>query len=204
MRKKISEEVPLPEGYFVSYGGQFESQARASQLIYLLGLLALCGIFVVLYIHYHNVNLTLQVMLAVPFAFIGSIAGIFLSGGVLSVASLVGLVALTGIATRNGIMLVDHYLHLMAEEGEAYSLDMIFRGTSERLVPVLMTALTAILALAPILLGASAPGKEILYPVAVVIFSGLFTSTALNLLISPVVFWLFSENAVAQKRRCSA
>ncbi|NBW40393.1 efflux RND transporter permease subunit [bacterium] len=192
---RVSQNMPLPEGYFISYGGQFESQVRASSLIYVLGALALASIFLVLYFHYRSLNLTLQVMLAVPFSFIGGILGVYVSGGVLSIASLVGFITLTGIATRNGIMMIDHYLHLMSEEGENFTLQMIYRGASERLVPVLMTALTAILALTPILLGAEAPGKEILYPVAVVIFSGLFTGTILNLLITPVAFWLFGKNS---------
>ena len=192
---RVSQNMPLPEGYFISYGGQFESQVRASSLIYVLGALALASIFLVLYFHYRSLNLTLQVMLAVPFSFIGGILGVYVSGGVLSIASLVGFITLTGIATRNGIMMIDHYLHLMSEEGENFTLQMIYRGASERLVPVLMTALTAILALTPILLGAEAPGKEILYPVAVVIFSGLFTGTILNLLITPVAFWLLGKNS---------
>jgi HME family heavy-metal exporter len=198
LQEKVRSRIQLPEGYFVSYGGQFESQARASSLIYILGSLSLLGIFLVLYFHYRSVNITLQVMLAVPFSFIGGIIGVYLSGGVLSIASLVGFITLTGIATRNGIMMIDHYLHLMREEGESFSLEMIYRGASERLVPVLMTALTAILALTPILLGAEEPGKEILYPVAVVIFSGLFSGTLLNLLITPLTFWTFGKKAVTK------
>ncbi|MCB0328381.1 MAG: efflux RND transporter permease subunit [Bdellovibrionales bacterium] len=200
LQNRVHNEVTLPEGYFISYGGQFESQARASSLIYLLGSIALIGIFLVLYLHYQSINLTLQVMLAVPFSFIGAIFGVYLSGGVLSIASLVGLITLTGIATRNGILLIDHYLHLMTEEGEEFSMSMIYRGASERLVPVLMTALTAILALTPILLGAEEPGKEILVPVAVVIFSGLFSSTFLNLLITPLVFWQFGRPSNLKQR----
>ena len=200
LQKRVQAEVELPEGYFLTYGGQFESRARASSLIYILGAISLLGIFFVLYFHYRSINLATQVMLAVPFSFIGAILGVYLSGGVLSVASLVGFITLTGIATRNGIMMVDHYLHLMNEEGESFSLEMIYRGASERLVPVLMTALTAILALTPILLGANDPGKEILYPVAVVIFSGLFSGTIHNLLITPLAFWNFGKTAVANKQ----
>jgi Cu/Ag efflux pump CusA len=137
-------------------------------------------------------------MLAVPFSFIGAIIGVFLTGGVLSIASLVGFITLTGIATRNGIMMIDHYHHLMREESESFTLEMIYRGAAERLVPVLMTALTAILALTPILLGADEPGKEILSPVATVIFSGLFSGTLLNLLITPLVFWHFGRTPVVR------
>jgi HME family heavy-metal exporter len=195
LQQEIQQKIQLPDGYFLIYGGQFESQSSASKLIYMLGLVALLAIFVVLLAHFRSVNLALQVMLAVPFAIIGAMFGIFLTDQVISIASLVGLITLTGIATRNGIMMIDHYLHLIQEEGESFNLQMLYRGTAERLVPVLMTALTAILALTPILIGGNEPGKEILYPVAVVIFSGLFSSTALNLLITPVIFWTVGKDA---------
>jgi CzcA family heavy metal efflux pump len=198
LQKEVKDEVQFPEGYFVTYGGQFESQARASSLIFVLGALSLIGIFMVLYYHYKSVNIALQVMLSVPFSFIGAIGGVYLSGSVLSIASLVGFITLTGIATRNGIMMIDHYLHLMRKEGESFTMEMIYRGASERLVPVLMTALTAILALTPILLGASEPGKEILHPVAVVIFCGLFSGTFLNLLVTPLAFWIFGKSAIKE------
>jgi HME family heavy-metal exporter len=189
--------VALPEGYFVFYGGQFESQASASQLILVLGLLALVGIFLVLFIHFKRANLVLQIMLSIPFAFIGAVFGVYLTQGIFSIASLVGLITLTGIAARNGIMMIDHYLHLMRYEGESFNVRMIYRGSSERLVPVLMTALTASLALIPILAGPEEPGREILFPVAVVIFSGLFSGTFLNLLITPLVFWMSSRKLFA-------
>lgn len=193
LQEEISKRVEIPENYFVSFGGQFESQASASKLIFFLGAIALLGIFLILYYHYRNLSLTLQVMLAVPFAFIGAIFGVAVTGATLSIASLVGFITLTGIATRNGIMMIDHYLHLIREEHEELTLDMIFRGSAERLVPVLMTTLTAILALTPILLGGEQSGKEILYPVAVVVFSGLFSSTTLNLLVTPFIFWKLGQ-----------
>src|SRR2546425_3415472 len=193
LRAQIAKQVALPEGYFVFYGGQFESQASASQLILVLGLLSLVGIFLVLFIHFKRSNLVLQIMLSIPFAFIGAVFGVYLTQGIFSIASLVGLITLTGIAARNGIMMIDHYLHLMRHEGESFDVHMIYRGSSERLVPVLMTALTASLALIPILAGPEEPGREILFPVAVVIFSGLFSGTFLNLLITPLVFWMTSR-----------
>jgi Cu/Ag efflux pump CusA len=131
-------------------------------------------------------------------ALIGSIAGIWLMGGIMSIATLVGLITLAGIAARNGIMMISHYLHLMTEEGEQFTQQMIVRGTQERLVPVLMTALTASLALVPLILAAGEPGREILHPVAVVIFSGIFTSTLLDFLITPLVFWRFGRASVAR------
>ena len=193
VRAQIARQVALPEGYFVVYGGQFESQASASRLMLLLGLLALVGIFLVLFLHFQRATIVVQIMLSIPFAFIGAVFGVAITQGIFSIASLVGLITLTGIAARNGIMMVDHYLHLMHSEGESFDLHMIYRGASERLVPVLMTALTASLALVPILAGPEEPGREMLFPVAVVIFSGLFSGTLLNLLITPLVFWLTSQ-----------
>jgi Cu(I)/Ag(I) efflux system membrane protein CusA/SilA len=119
----------------------------------------------------------------------------FFTDRTFSIASMVGFIALTGIAARNGIMMISHYLHLLREEGESFDQKMIIRGTQERIIPVLMTALTAGLALVPLLLGAGQPGREILHPVAVVIFCGLFSSTLLDLTIRPLVFWKFGRRA---------
>jgi HME family heavy-metal exporter len=119
-----------------------------------------------------------------------------MTGGIFSIATMVGFITLTGIAARNGILMISHYLHLMQHEGEKFDMHMIYRGTQERLVPVLMTALAATLALTPIVMAAGEPGKEILHPVAVVIFSGMFTATTLNLIVTPVVFWMFGRKAV--------
>ncbi len=192
----VADQVVFPEGYFVTYGGQFESEAGASRMILLLGTLSLAAMFLVLYLQFQSTALAAQVMLNIPLAFVGAVFGVKLfSGGVLSVASLVGFIALTGIAARNGIMMITHYLHLMREEGMPFDRAMILRGTQERIVPVLMTALTAGLALFPLLLGAGQPGKEILHPVAVVIFCGLFTSTLLDLVVRPLVFWQYGHRA---------
>jgi CzcA family heavy metal efflux pump len=192
----VAGKVIFPEGYFVTYGGQFESEADASRMILLLCALSLGAMFLVLYMQFQSTALAAQVMLNIPLAFVGAVFGVkFLSGGVLSVASLVGFIALTGIAARNGIMMITHYLHLMREEGMQFDRAMILRGTQERIVPVLMTALTAGLALFPLLLGAGQPGKEILHPVAVVIFCGLFSSTLLDLVVRPLVFWQYGRRA---------
>lgn len=194
----IAEKVELPAGYYIVYSGQFESQANASRMIILLSALSFLGMFLVLYMHFKSVNLSIQVMMAIPLAFIGAAIGIWVTGGVFSIATLVGFVALTGIAARNGILMIAHYLHLMRYEGEKFDLPMIYRGTAERIVPVMMTALTASLALVPILMAAGEPGREIIYPVAVVIFSGLFTSTLLDLTVRPLMFWRFGKNPVAR------
>jgi len=192
----VAEKVALPEGYFITYGGQFESEAGASRLILVLGALSLAAMFFILYMQFRSTAFAAQVMLNIPLAFVGAVFGVkFFSGGVLSVASLVGFIALTGIAARNGIMMITHYLHLMREEGMKFDRAMIVRGTQERIVPVLMTALTAGLALLPLLMGAGQPGKEILHPVAVVIFCGLFTSTLLDLVVRPLIFWQYGRRA---------
>lgn len=196
IQKRISEKVQLPEGYFIKLGGQFESQQMASQRILWLGILSMLGILLVLYVHFKSWILSFQVMLNVPLALIGSIFAIYITERTLSVATLVAFITLCGIATRNGILLISHYLHLMKEEGERFDRQMVVRGSLERLVPVLMTASTAALALIPLLLSQGEPGKEILYPVAVVIVGGLISSTLLDLIVTPTVFLKFGKQAV--------
>lgn len=195
IQNKITQNVQLPEGYFVSYGGQFESQQQAAKLMTFLAILAVFGIFLVLYMHFKSSFVSFQVMLNIPMAFIGGIVGIYLTNQTISVASLVAFVTLCGIASRNGIMMISHYLHLMKYEGEKFTEAMVIRGSLERLVPVLMTALTAILALTPIALAGGAPGKEILHPVAVVIVGGLVSSTLLDMFVTPAVFYHFGKKS---------
>lgn len=185
--------VALPAGYRVTYGGQFESQRAASRLIGLLSIASLAGMLLVLYSHFRSWAIAMQILLNIPLALVGSVLAVVLSGGVLSVATLVGFITLCGIASRNGIMMISHYVHLMKEEGEAFSEAMIVRGSIERLVPVLMTALTAALALVPIALSKGQPGKEILQPVAVVILGGLLSSTLLDIVVTPAVFLRFGR-----------
>lgn len=197
IQEKIGKEVKLPSGFYVQYGGQFESQQEASKLIGLLSIFALAGIFLVLYSHFKSSRIVLQIMLNVPLALIGSVIAVILTGGTFSIATLVGFITLTGIASRNGIMMISHYIHLIEQEGETFSAHMIIRGSLERLVPVLMTALVAALALIPLTLDAQASGKEILYPVATVILGGLISSTLLDMIVTPVVFYQFGEKALA-------
>lgn len=195
LQRKIAEKMPLAPGYYVTYGGQFESQASASRLISILSVISLVGMFIVLYAHFKSAMFAFQIMLNIPMAVIGSVAGVWLMGGTMSIATMVGFITLAGIAARNGIMMISHYLHLMREEGESFTKEMILRGTQERLVPVLMTALTAGLALIPLIIAADEPGREILHPVAVVIFSGIFTSTLLDFIVTPLVFWRFGKKS---------
>ncbi|MCC6276519.1 MAG: efflux RND transporter permease subunit [Oligoflexia bacterium] len=195
LRKKIDKEIKLPKDLYYTLGGQFESQQSATKLILILGIVSIIGIFVVLYSHFKSIFISFQIMLNVPMAFIGGIVALMLGDRTLSVASLVAFITLCGIASRNGIMMISHYLHLLDEEGETFSKEMVIRGSLERLVPVLMTALTAGLALVPLVLSAGAPGKEILHPVAVVIFGGLVSSTLLDMVVTPVVFYNFGKKS---------
>ena len=184
---------PLPEGYFPLLEGQFQAQEEAARLIAVLALVSLTMITLVLYGRYRSAVLTAIILGNVPLALVGSVVALWLSGQALSVAALVGFITLTGIATRNGILKISHYINLCAFEGEVFGRKMIVRGSLERLTPVLMTALVAAFALTPLLLSADTPGKEILHPVAVVIFGGLISSTLLDTLLTPVLFWRFGE-----------
>jgi HME family heavy-metal exporter len=179
----------LPGGYFVSIEGQFQAQEQAQRLIAGLALASVLMIFLVLYTRYRSATLALVIMGNIPFALVGSVAAMWLAGVSLSVASMVGFITLAGIATRNGILKVSHYINLCKAEGETFGWPMIVRGSLERLTPVLMTALVAAFALTPLLLSADAPGKELLHPVAVVIFGGLISSTILDSLLTPLIFW---------------
>ncbi len=188
--------MAMPQGYYITYEGQFKSQQDASRLIALLAVLSLAGIFVVLYSHFKSAKLAAIIMGNIPMALVGSVAAIWLTDQTLSVASLVGFITLTGIAARNGIMKVSHYLHLVRHEGEIFGPTMVIRGSLERLTPVLMTALVAALALIPLVLAGGEPGKEILHPIAVVIFGGLMSSTILDTIVTPVVFLTVARSAV--------
>jgi HME family heavy-metal exporter len=196
IQQKISTDIQLPQGYFIEYGGQFESQQSASKLILFLSLFSVAGIFLVLYSHFKSSRIVFQIMLNIPLALIGSVIAVVLTGGTFSIATLVGFITLTGIASRNGIMMISHYIHLVEHEGEKFGKEMIIRGSLERLVPVLMTALTAALALVPLTLNPQASGKEILYPVATVILGGLVSCTLLDMIVTPVVFYVFGEKAL--------
>ncbi|MCA9082803.1 MAG: efflux RND transporter permease subunit [Planctomycetaceae bacterium] len=181
----------LEHGCFVEYGGQFESQQSASRVIAALFCVSMMGVFLVLYSMFRSVNLSLQVMAALPMAFIGAVAALVLTGQTLTIAAMVGFISLGGIASRNGILLLNHYLHLVKYEGESWTRDMIVRAGLERLAPVLMTALTSGIGLVPLVMAAGEPGKEILYPVATVILGGLISSTMLDFFVHPALFWLF-------------
>ncbi|MCA9173806.1 MAG: efflux RND transporter permease subunit [Planctomycetales bacterium] len=197
IRSRVNAQLDLPEGYFIEYGGQFESQQRATRTILILAGVSVVGMFVVLMLLFPSVRVVLQILNALPTAFIGGVLALVITQQSLTVASLVGFISLGGIAVRNGILLVTHYFHLMKEEGEEFTKQMILRGSLERLAPVLMTALTAGIGLLPLVLGGQEPGREILYPVATVILGGLITSTFCEFLIHPGLFWAFSGRVAA-------
>ncbi len=199
--RAIIDQTPLPAGNFVSLEGQFQAQEQATRLIASLSVVSLAMMFLVLYSRYQSVVLAGIIMANIPLALIGSVVAMWIAGVSLSVASMVGFITLAGIATRNGILKISHYINLCKFEGESFSQAMIVRGSLERLTPVLMTALVAAFALTPLLLAADAPGKEILHPVAVVIFGGLVSSTLLDTLLTPVLFWLFGEKATKRLTR---
>ncbi len=200
IRDGVEQSVTLPAGYHVQYGGQFESAAQASQTLLLLGFVVVVGIFLILFVAFRSARDAGLVMVNLPLALIGGVAGVYLSGGVLSVASIIGFITLFGIATRNGIMMVSHFHHLMEHEGVTDLLTAVRRGAAERLSPILMTALAAGLGLLPLALSGGEPGSEIQTPMAIVILCGLASSTVLNMLVVPALYLRFGSFGKAQPR----
>ncbi len=188
-------DLELEPGYFLEYGGQFQSQQSASRRLAVLSLVAIVGMFLVLYTLFGNVNFSLQVLVALPTAFIGAVAALIITEQNLTVAAMVGFISLCGIASRNGILLLNHYLHLVEHEGESWTRAMVKRAGQERMAPVLMTALTSGIGLLPLALAAGEPGKEILYPIATVIVGGLLTSTLAEFFVRPALFWTVGRGA---------
>ena len=185
--------VPFELGYHPEILGEYAERKAASRQLYLMAILSLIGIFVLLQVDFQSFRLVLMVGLTLPFALIGGVVAAFLGGGVLSIGSLVGFVTVLGIAARNGIMLVSHFRHLEQEEGMQFGVPLVLRGAEERLAPILMTASSAALALLPLVIAGNIPGHEIEFPMAVVILGGLVTSTALNLLVLPVLYAAFGR-----------
>jgi HME family heavy-metal exporter len=189
------DDLKLEPGYSIEYGGQFESQQSATRQLTILSGVALAGMFLVLYTLFGNVNFALQVLVALPTAFIGAVAALIITDQNLTVAAMVGFVSLCGIASRNGILLLNHYIHLVRHEGESWTREMVSRAGKERMAPVLMTALTSGIGLLPLALAAGEPGKEILYPIATVIVGGLLTSTIAEFFVRPALFWTIGRDA---------
>jgi heavy-metal exporter, HME family len=186
--RSVLSDIQMPAGYSTALEGTFQAQEEASRLIGLLSLVSLGAIFIVLYSRYRSAVLSLIIMVNIPLAMIGSVAALWLASQPLSVATMIGFITLAGISARNGILKISHYINLVLHEGETFGPKMIIRGSLERLTPVLMTALSAGFALLPLMIGVDAPGKEILHPVAIVIFGGLVTSTLLDTVLTPILF----------------
>ncbi len=203
LQKEVRERVKLPEGYFITYEGEFQAQRDAARRMLVLSAVVLGVIAFLLYGYFKTPFFAAQVLCDIPLALVGGLVFTYLKLGNISIATLVGFIAVAGVAARNSIMLISHYLHLLSQEGAGFNKATVIRGTKERLVPVLMTALAAGIGLIPLVLAADQPGKEILHPVAVVIVGGLVTSTLLGLGVTPTVFYTFGRKAaqVAVQRK---
>ena len=192
IREKIAENIELPEGYHIEYGGQFESEERASKTIALVSIFSIFIIFMLLYGEFKNVSQSLVVLLNLPLALIGGVFAIFFTDGILSIPAIIGFISLFGIATRNGMLLIDRY-NVLASEGHSRE-EAVMIGSLDRLNPILMTAITSALALLPLALGGDLPGNEIQSPMAKVILGGLFSSTLLNGFVVPVIYLINSKS----------
>lgn len=188
---QIEKDVKLPEGYFVALGGQFEAQKEATSRILWLSLVATAVVFIVLYANFDSVNLVIQILVALPVAFVGGVLALLITNQDMSVAAMVGFISLGGIAARNGLLLVSTYLDKCREQGMTQ--EALLQGSLERLAPVMMTSLTTGLGLVPLVIGGQLPGKELLFPVATVILGGLVTSTLCEFLLRPGMFWMLSS-----------
>ena len=196
LQSKIEKRIDLPEGYYLEFGGQYRSQIEATRKMILLACLSLLSIFFILYAHFRSALLACQILINVPLALIGSVIAVWIAGLDLSLATTVAFVTLCGIASRNGVLMIDRFLNLARENDGKYQESIVIEGTLDRLIPILMTAGTAILALTPLLMSKGDPGKEILYPVAVVIVGGLSSSTLLNTFLTPSLFALYGRRVV--------
>jgi len=195
IKGRVAAGVRLPQGYRIEYGGQFESEAAASERLGLLSILVITGILLILTAAFGSTRDALIIMLNLPLALVGGVLGVFFAGGVLSVASIIGFITLFGIATRNGIMLVSHIQHLLKVEGVTDFREAVMRGASERVSPILMTALAAGLALIPVAMGMGKPGSEIQAPMALVILGGLLSSTTLNMVVVPAAYFRYGQKS---------
>lgn len=193
LKKRVEEEIDLPQGYFLSYEGTYQSQQESSRNLLFFTFLAFIGILLVLYYKFRSASFVFQILANIPVTYLGAMIGVLLTGNVISLASLVGLISILGLAARNGILLIEYWLYKATEEGVPFGEDLIVKGSLNRLVPMLMTSLTSMLALIPLLLSPDQPGKELLYPLAVTTFGGLVVSTLVEIVIRPGMFKMFGE-----------
>ena len=193
------QKLSFAQGYHPEFLGEYAARQASRNRLLLFSIFSILGILVLLHVDFRSMRLVLLVALTLPFALIGGVIGAFLSGGVLSLGSLVGFITVLGIAARNGIMIISHYRHLEQDEGMAFGVPLVMRGAEERLAPILMTASCAALALLPLVVRGNIPGHEIEYPMAVVILGGLVTSTLLNLFLVPSLYAAFGRGKAASR-----
>jgi Cu/Ag efflux pump CusA len=196
IQQQIEKNIQIPENYHLEYGGQFESEAAASKTLLIASLGALLVIFILLYMEFKNTQLALIILVNLPLALIGGVVAIWLTSGVISIPAIIGFITLFGIATRNGILLVSRYQSLGQQFADLK--ERVIHGSADRLNPILMTALTAALALIPLALSGEKPGNEIQSPMAIVILGGLLSSTLLNIYIVPIIYFLFQKKQEAK------
>jgi Cu/Ag efflux pump CusA len=193
--ERVVSGISFPAGHHPEILGEYAARAKAQDRLFALALLSLLGIAIVLYADFRSARVAGFIMATLPFALVGGVAGVAATGGVVSLGSLVGFVTVLGIAARNGIMLVSHFRHLERDEGMSFGAALVVRGATERVVPILMTALATGLALVPLVISGNRPGNEIEHPMAVVILGGLVTSTVLNLLVVPALYLRWGRSA---------
>ena len=199
IQTNVNSKIVLPEGYRIEYGGQFESEAKASQTLFITSILAIFIIFLLLYQEFRNFKLAGIILLNLPLALIGGVFSIYFTSGILSIPAIIGFITLFGIATRNGILLISNYQKLQAEGISIY--ETVTKGSSDRLNAILMTALTAALALTPLALRGDLSGNEIQSPMAKVILGGLLTSTLLNIYIVPIVYSILRDRGILKTEK---
>lgn len=204
LQKQLAQKLDLPKGYTLTFEGEYQAQAAAKQRILVMSVVILMIVTFLLFSYFKSFKFVLLVLVDIPISLVGGIIMTKYTLNTISIATLVGFIAISGISARNSIMMISHYLHLMKQEGESFSREMIVRGTKERLVPVLMTALSAGIALIPLVLAAEEPGKEILNPVAVVIVGGLISSTLLGLAVTPSIFYWFGRKSAEHSLKMNA
>ncbi len=193
IQSKVAQNITLPKGYYIEYGGQFQSAQSSSKILLTLSIVVIFGVFLLLYLAFSSARDALLILVNLPFALIGGVIGLYIGGGVVSIATLIGLITLFGIATRNGVMMISHIHHLIRYEGVSDFKQAVKQGAGERLIPILMTALATGLAMIPLALGMGEAGSEIQAPMAMVILFGLLSSTLLNMIILPALYFRFGS-----------
>lgn len=196
LKERIAKELKLPQGYFLSYEGTYQSQQESSRNLAIFSFLSFLGIVAALYFKFRSFSFVIQVLIIIPVTYLGAMTAIFITGNVINLAHLVGLISLLGLAARNGLLLIEHWVHKATVDGIPFSEDLIVTGSLNRITPMLMTSLTAMLALIPLILGAGEPGKEILHPLAITMFGGLLVSLVVEMVVHPGLFCLLGRKAL--------